>query len=97
MIMSHLADPGDDSDYDEFVAEKHLTGNAGDAYNLGYEHGREDGRLVGLAEARALARLLVDGVSAEEAVARMEGDERDAAESERRAAEAAMEDDSEQS
>jgi hypothetical protein len=79
MIMSHLADPGDD--YDEFVVEEHLTepvsyssvtGNAGDAYQLGYEHGYKDGRLGGLAEARTVAQLLADGMTPEEAVKRVE-------------------------
>lgn len=76
--MSHLADPGDPERFnpasDVFVHnpdgtgprwdEFADTGNAGDAYNLGYAHGLADGLRRGRdAERDAIAKRLADGVA----------------------------------
>ena len=120
--MSALADPGENFGPEVNPNPIQVTGNAGDAYNLGYGHGYVDGLVKGRDVAREaiIAKLAADGMSVGDAIervrvtwtepvaarghtrwsdikaARIAADEKDAAESERRAAEA-MEDDSEQS
>jgi len=63
--MSALADPGENFGPEVNPNPIQVTGNAGDAYNLGYEHGYADGLKVGRTEGRAELLTITPRLSAE--------------------------------